>query len=162
MDHMKSRRLSRKTKTLLYKTLIRPVLTYGTETWALSKSDEARLGGFERKILRKIYGAVLDGGRWRRRTNNELYDDSDLVKFIKLIRLSWAGHVFRLNESDPARKVLLTGPGGQRPRGRPKLRWEEGIEEDAVRAVFRNWKKTAANREEWRNLLKEALAHPGL
>jgi hypothetical protein len=135
------------------------------QTWALSKSDEARLGGFERKILRKIYGAVLDGGRWHRRANNELYqlyDDPDLVKFMKLSRFSWAGHVFQLNESDPARKVLLTGPGGQRPRRRPKLRWEEGIEEDAERAGFRNWKKTAANREEWRNLLKETLAHPGL
>jgi hypothetical protein len=41
---MKSRHLSRKTKTLLYKTLIRPVLKYGAETWALSKSDEAGLG----------------------------------------------------------------------------------------------------------------------
>jgi hypothetical protein len=84
------------------------------------------------------------------------------VFLIKLSRLSWAGHVFRLNESDPAKKVLLTGPGGQRPRGRPKLRWEEGIEEDAARAEIRNWKKTTANWEEWRNLLKEALAHPGL
>jgi hypothetical protein len=32
------------------KVLIRPVLAYGSETWVLSKSDEAILGVFERKI----------------------------------------------------------------------------------------------------------------
>ena len=35
-NRMKSRKISRNIKTLLFKTLIRPVLTYGAETWALS------------------------------------------------------------------------------------------------------------------------------
>ena len=70
---MKSRIISRNIKTLLYKTLIRPVLTYGAETWVLSKQDEHRLSIFERKILRRIYGPVIDGGRWQIRTNQELY-----------------------------------------------------------------------------------------
>jgi hypothetical protein len=72
-NRMKSRIISRNTKTLLYKTPIRPVLTYGAETWVLSKQDEHRLNIFERKILRRIYGPVTDGGRWRIRTNQELY-----------------------------------------------------------------------------------------
>ena len=62
-NHMKSRIISRNTKTLLYKTLIRPVLTYEAETWVLSKQDEHRLSIFERKILRRIYEPVMDGGR---------------------------------------------------------------------------------------------------
>jgi len=70
---MKSRIISRNTKTLLYKTLIRPVLIYGVETWVLSKQDEHCLSIFERKILWRIYGPVMDRGRWWIRTNQELY-----------------------------------------------------------------------------------------
>jgi len=42
-NRMKSRNISRNIKTLLHKTLIRPVLTYGAETWVLSEQDEHHL-----------------------------------------------------------------------------------------------------------------------
>jgi hypothetical protein len=164
-NHMKSRIISRNTKTLLYKALIRPVLTYGTETWVLSKQDEHRLSIFERKILRRIYGPVMDGRRWQIRTNQELYQqcgENDIVKFCKLSRLRWAGHVTCQDDDDLSRRVLLSEPGGKRPRGRPRLRWEDEVVEDVARPGCRNWRVVALNREGWRKLLKEAEAHPGL
>jgi hypothetical protein len=39
-------------------TVIVPTVLCGPERWALSRVREALLGGFERKILRRIYGAV--------------------------------------------------------------------------------------------------------
>jgi hypothetical protein len=42
----------------MYKTLVRPVLTYGSETRVLSRADERSLGLFERRVLRCIFGAV--------------------------------------------------------------------------------------------------------
>jgi hypothetical protein len=38
---------------------------FGAETWVLSKADELRLGVFERKILRRIYGPIYEGAAWR-------------------------------------------------------------------------------------------------
>jgi len=38
------------------------VLAYGSETWVLSKSDKANLGGLERKFLRDIFGPTNDNG----------------------------------------------------------------------------------------------------
>jgi len=51
----RSQFLSIKNKIKLYKTLIRPVLAYGSEIWVLSKSDESIVGVFERKTLRAIF-----------------------------------------------------------------------------------------------------------
>ena len=51
----------RSVKMQIYKTVVRLVVTYGSETWTLTKSDENSLRIFERKILRKIYGPVQGG-----------------------------------------------------------------------------------------------------
>jgi len=148
---MKSRNVSRNNKTLLYITLIRPVLTYGAETWVLYKQDEHRLSIFERKILQRIYGPVISGGRWRIRTKQELYQlcgENEIVKFCKLSRLRWAGHVIR-QDDDLSRRVLLSEPGGKCPRGRPRLRWEDGVKEDAAKLGCRNWTVVTLNRKGW-------------
>ena len=150
-NHMKSRNISRNIKILLYKRLIRPVLTYGAETWVLSKQDEHRLSIFERKILQRIYGPVISGGRWRIRTKQELYQlcgENEIVKFCKLSRLRWAGHVIR-QDDDLSRRVLLSEPGGKCPRGRPRLRWEDGVKEDAAKLGCRNWTVVTLNRKGW-------------
>jgi len=52
----RNRLLSRATKVRLYKTVIRPAVTYGAETWTMTKKDEQGLLLFERKIFRRIYG----------------------------------------------------------------------------------------------------------
>jgi hypothetical protein len=48
---IRNRFLSRATKTLLYKTLIRPIVAYGVETWTMTKMEEQALLIFERKNL---------------------------------------------------------------------------------------------------------------
>ena len=54
----KSRNVSRSTKLQAYTTIIRPVATYASETWTLTKALERRLEVFENSILRRIYGRV--------------------------------------------------------------------------------------------------------
>ena len=51
----RSRLLSRATKIMLYKTVIRPVVSYGAEAWTLTKKEEQALLIFERKIFRRMY-----------------------------------------------------------------------------------------------------------
>jgi len=52
----RNRLLSRATKIRLYKKLRRPAVTYGAETWTMTKKEEQALLIFERKIFRKIRG----------------------------------------------------------------------------------------------------------
>jgi len=65
----RSRLLSRATKIILYKTLIRLVVSYGVEAWTMTKKDEQALLAFERKIFRRIYGPKYENGEWKSRTN---------------------------------------------------------------------------------------------
>ena len=161
----RSQFLSIKNKIKLYKTLIRTVLACGSEIWVLSKPDEAILGDFERKILRAIFWPTHDNGEWIIKYKNELYTlykESDIVTYIKINRLKWAGHVIRMEEQSPTRRVLVAVVEGRRQRGRPKLRWEECVVEDARKLWERNWRNAARNRDSWQKLLKKALAQKGL
>jgi hypothetical protein len=40
----------------LYQTVIRPIVTYASETWVLKETIIQKLLVFERKILRRIFG----------------------------------------------------------------------------------------------------------
>ena len=141
------------------------MLAYGSKTWVLSKPDEASLGVFEKKILRTISGPKNANGDLRLRYNNELYTlykENDIVTYTKINRLRWAGHVIRLEEQSPARRVLVAVVQGRRQRGRPKLRWKDGMMEDARKLGERNWRNTARNKDSWQNVLNKALAQKGL
>ena len=55
-----SRLLYKKFKVKTYKTIILPVVLYGSETWSLTLREEHRLRVFENKVARKIFGAKKD------------------------------------------------------------------------------------------------------
>ena len=112
---LKSRLLSRKSKEQIYKTLIKPVVMYSSETWTMTKRDEQLFAVWERKILRKIYGPVKEESDWRIRNNLELqqlFKGTDIVTDIKQRRLRWAGHVERMEENRNCRKVFRGKPEG--------------------------------------------------
>ena len=65
--------LNAASKLQLYKSIIRPTVTYGCETWAMTVTEQNRLLVFERRVLREIYRSTLDNdGTWRIKTNEEL------------------------------------------------------------------------------------------
>jgi hypothetical protein len=53
---LSSRLLSKNMKIRIYKTIILPVVLYWCETWSLTLKEEHRLGVFENRVLRGIFG----------------------------------------------------------------------------------------------------------
>jgi hypothetical protein len=156
-----SRKIARGTKFAMYRTLIRPVVLYGSESWNMTASDEHAIGVFERRILRTIAGPKKIGEVYMQRSNNELYQcfkEADIVKRIKVSRLRWAGHVVRRPAEAPLRRVFNTNfVDGKRSRGRPKNSWIEAVERDSIAFGIMNWQAVAKDRASYRRTLREAM-----
>jgi hypothetical protein len=165
LQMLKSKIISRRSKLQIYKTLIRLVVTYGAETRVLTAAEENALRRFERKVLRKIYGPVLDKGVWRIRYNNELcklLGGEDIVRFMKAQRIQWLGHVERMDEIAMPKRVLKGKLYTRRRIGRPKIRWLEDVITDLRRMGISGWMEKVRNRDQRRWIVEEAKAHPGL
>jgi hypothetical protein len=100
-------------KLQIYKSIIRHIITYGCETWAMTVTEQNRLLVFERRVLRKIYGPTLDNdGTWRIKTNEELeilIKKKNIVRFIKSQSLRWAAHVNRMDTTRIVKKSNRMG-----------------------------------------------------
>ena len=158
----KSRSISRKTKKTVYLTVVRPAVTYSSETWTLTRGAEHILNRWERKILRNIYGPIQENGVWRSRTNQEilhLYNESTIVTVIKQSRLRWAGHLERMAANRVVKQVHHLRPTGRRLVGRPRLRWIDDVEDDLRRMKIRAWRRKSF-RSDRVDLYSEAGRNP--
>jgi hypothetical protein len=83
--------------------------------------------------LSRIYGPVRQGREWRIRNNEEIYNiirKKDIVRFVKARRISWVGHVERMEDSRMPKRVMREKIYTRRKRGRPKVRWLGDVQED--------------------------------
>jgi hypothetical protein len=106
---IKSKLLKKNTKMKIYKTMIRAVITYTSQTLTLTTKDGNNLHIFERQILRKISDPVNIDNVWRIRNNMEtdnLIEGADIVRFIKAQRIKWLGHIQRMDQARPTTKLL--------------------------------------------------------
>jgi hypothetical protein len=87
---------SRQTKITIHKTLIHPVLLYGSETWVLTKMEENQLPVFERKALRTISGPKIKNGVCRRRYNHELDTEFNSPNTLNVTKTSRSHYIFLL------------------------------------------------------------------
>ena len=101
--------ISRNVTIQLYNPLIRPTVTYGSETWVLKENMIKKLMIFERRIMRKIFvPARTNDGYCRIKTNqeiNEILKGQNIIGFIKKQRPNWLGHVECMAEDNSLEHV---------------------------------------------------------
>jgi hypothetical protein len=61
---------------------------------------------------------------------DKLIEGADTVRFIKAQRIEWLGHIQRMDQARPTRKLIDWKPMGTRPVGRPRQRWQEDDKEN--------------------------------
>jgi hypothetical protein len=100
---------------------------YGTETWTTTQKEDQALLIFERKIFRRIYGAKHEDGEWKIRTNRkleELNKGENIVKWIKGQRISWLGHLERMEEDRMPKKDHHSRTGRDETKRKTQKRME--------------------------------------
>ena len=142
-DLFKSKLLTKNSKLRMYKTLVRPVVTYVCETWVLKENIKTKLKLFKRKCTQiRIYGPTKQkDGTWRIKINeeqNRLADNKNIINYIKAQRLAWFGHVHRMPDNSMVKKVYEWSPTQTRSLGRPKNRWEDDVKSDITKMEITN------------------------
>jgi len=93
---------------------------------------------------------------------DKLIEGTDIVRFIKAQRIKWLGHIQRMDQARPTRKLLDWKLMGTRAVERPRQRWQEDVLEDLKELKVKNWNETAKDRRTWRDLVEKAKTHKGL
>jgi len=134
------------------------------EAWTLTKKEQAILI-IERKIFRRIYGPKYENGEWKSQMNRELEEMSkgeNIVKWIKGQRISWLGHLERMEEDRMPEKIFTQELEGTRKRGRPRKRWKEEVERDLQVLGVKRWRELVADRKKLKDIVLQAQVHSGL
>lgn len=154
---MREKLIPRQVKAIIYKTILRPVLTYGSETWTLTDRMKSKIQAAEMRVLRMIKG-VTRCDRLRNEDIRKELEVESILEFVERSQLRWFGHVMRMHEDCHPAKYYKWQPQGKRPTGRPRKRWK-----DAVRQAIEARGKTIeeverdqlyADRAGWRNFVR--------
>jgi hypothetical protein len=127
----------------------------------MTKTEEQALLIFERKTYRRIYCPKYENGEWKSRTKRELEKMSkgeNIVKWIKGQRISWLGHLQRMEEDRMPKKNLTQELVETRRRGRPVKGWKEEVERDLKVLGVRR----VSDRKKWKDIIRQATVHYGL
>jgi hypothetical protein len=155
----KDKNMSKNLKLRPKNTIRDKTLTYASETWILTERDRKQMKIFERKLYRRILGALYDNEKenWRILTNKEIYaviKKPTITETIRLNRLCLFGHVQRMEENRIPKRVLYMNLETTILRGGLRNRWQDEVREGGKIVGGEGWKEKVCNREEWKKLLR--------
>ena len=147
-----TRSIGRNTKLKLFKTLVRPVLLYGCETWKLTAAEEKKLDRFQFTCLRRILREW-----WPQRIRNDTISQITGVRKIsdeiRRRRWNWIGHVLRKDRNDDCMVAMGWQPEGKRKVGRRKITWRRTVERECRQERWTSWaeaRTAAKDRAGWK------------
>ena len=91
---MCDKRISARIKGKFYKSVVRPAMIYGAETWPVKKVQERKMEVAEMRMLRWTCG-VTRRGKIRNDFIRGTVKVAEVSKKIQERRLQWFGHVMR-------------------------------------------------------------------
>ena len=127
LDSMfKSRDITLTNKVRLVKAIDFPVFIYGCESWTVKKAECQRIDAFELWCWRRLLRVPWTARRSNQSILKEISPGISLEGMMLKLKLQYFGHLMRRVDS-LEKTLMLGGIGGRRKRGRPRMRWLDGI-----------------------------------
>lgn len=133
-------------KKKIFDSCIIPCLTYGCQTWSLTKKQISSIAVTQRKKERSMFSLKLIN----KTPNTDIRQRTkltDVQPLSKRLKWKWAGHVSRMSNNRWAKKIKEWTPRlRKRSKGRPCRGWEDEVKQSAGTT----WGREAKDREEWK------------
>ena len=143
-------------KIQVYNSCVLPAMTYGAETWTLTKQAQNKLAAAQTKMERSMLNITYKD----RKTNiwvRERTKVIDIINTLRKMKWAWAGHINCPKDDRWTSRVTTWRPYDKKRRqGRPAKHWRDDLDKYWSDTI---WLRTAQDRVIWRRHA-EAFAQP--
>ena len=142
-----------------FNSCVRKVLLHASETWPVTVEDVKRLERCDHSMIRWICSVKLSDRFSLDELRARLYINP-IVEELRWNRLRWYGHIQRMPLDTWPRKVLELEVPGTYPKGRPRKRWSDCINQDLKSKKLSS--TMTQDRSKWRTAIRPRLRRPTL
>ncbi|XP_062537942.1 uncharacterized protein LOC134206263 [Armigeres subalbatus] len=146
--------------SLLYKSIISPTMTYGSQVSIITKHTRKSMRKYERQIVEELASCCTEKDNTP--TGEQILGGKTVTKKIRALQMRYWGHIIRM-EDNHLLKLAAKYKKSYRKRGRPSFTWVDIIPQNVDRfgdLSLGEWEELARDKERVTRKIEEIYDKP--